>query len=74
MNFDHTIDGLRRDIDLLIENVAEWERDSDPHAINKPRAEFARARIAEKEAAVALLESAQESDVRSQGSDPKGGQ
>ena len=55
MTFDHTIEVLQEKNRLFTENVAEWERDSDPHATNKPRAEFARARIAEFEAAIEIL-------------------
>jgi hypothetical protein len=55
MNFDYAIDCLQERSRLLGENVKEWERESDPHATNKPRAEFALNKIAELEEAIEVL-------------------
>ena len=56
MNFDYAIDCLQERVRVLESNVTEWERENDPHAINKPRADFARARIEELEACIELLQ------------------
>lgn len=53
--FVYAIDALRDKAQLLEQNVREWERESDPHAINKPRADFAREKIVELEAAIEVL-------------------
>jgi hypothetical protein len=56
MNFDYAIDCLQERVRLLESNVTEWERENDPHAINKPRADFARNKIKELEAGIELLQ------------------
>lgn len=58
MNFDYAIGCLQENIRVLEENVREWERDSDPHATNKPRAEFSRDKIGQMEKAIEILQTA----------------
>jgi hypothetical protein len=54
-DFQHPIDVLAEDIRLRTNQADEWETTSDPHAVNKPRAELLRHQIAQDEAAIEVL-------------------
>ncbi len=61
--YEHPIDVLAEDIRLRTNQAEEWETTSDPHAVNKPRAELLRRQIAQDEAAIAFLKQSKQEPV-----------
>jgi hypothetical protein len=71
-DFQHPIDVLAEDIRLRTNEAEEWETTSDPHAVNKPRAELLRRQIAQDEEAIDILRAKLNGHEKAQNTQNKG--
>ena len=58
MKFQHAIDAIAASVRVKQTQADEWEKDVDPHALNKPRLEMVQEQIADMQEAIVALQEA----------------